>query len=540
LLFLVISTHGAVIGGFIEAVNLLSKVNNSDCHLPMEPSMISKPQADLKPNTAEFENTPLVKPTGFREYDARWLFPDEINLSGMQALGFGLGNVLFDLLGDTEQPRIVVGHDFRAYSQSIKIALTNGLMSAGVKVLDIGLALSPTAYFAQFHLDAPAVAMVTASHNENGWTGVKMGAARPLTFGPDEMSALRDMVLENKGIARDGGAYERVESVAQAYKDDLTGRDKIKRRLKAVVACGNGTAGAFAPQVLRALGVDVVELHCELDHSFPHHNPNPEDMEMLHAMRDKVLETGADIGFAFDGDGDRCGVVDNEGEEIFADKMGVLVGRDLAKQHKDAVFVADVKSTGLFNTDPELQAAGATTHYWKTGHSYMKRHTHEIGALAGFEKSGHYFFNVPIGRGYDDGIVTAIAICDMLARANDKSMADLRRSLPVTYGSPTMSPYCDDLEKYDVVDRAIAHFEDLAANGGTLIGQKIRDLVTVNGVRITVEDGTWGLVRASSNKPGLVVVVESPTSEDNMRAIFAEIDGLLSSYEEVGEYDQKI
>ncbi|NCF79433.1 MAG: phosphomannomutase/phosphoglucomutase [Alphaproteobacteria bacterium] len=502
--------------------------------------MLSKPQADLKPNTEEFENTPLVKPTGFREYDARWLFPDEINLSGMQALGFGLGNVLFDLLGDTEQPRIVVGHDFRAYSQSIKIALTTGLMSAGVKVLDIGLALSPTAYFAQFHLDAPAVAMVTASHNENGWTGVKMGAARPLTFGPDEMSALRDMVLENKGIARDGGAYERVESVAQAYKDDLNGRDKIKRPLKAVVACGNGTAGAFAPQVLRALGVDVVELHCELDHSFPHHNPNPEDMEMLHAMRDKVLETGADIGFAFDGDGDRCGVVDNEGEELFADKMGVLVGRDLAKQHKDAVFVADVKSTGLFNTDPELQAAGATTHYWKTGHSYMKRHTHEIGALAGFEKSGHYFFNAPIGRGYDDGIVTAIAICDMLARADDKSMADLRRSLPVTYGSPTMSPYCDDLEKYDVVDRAIAHFEDLAANGGTLIGQKIRDLVTVNGVRITVEDGTWGLVRASSNKPGLVVVVESPTSEDNMRAIFAEIDGLLSSYKEVGEYDQKI
>ena len=506
--------------------------------------MLSKPQSDLKPNSAEFENSPQVKPTGFREYDARWLFPDEINLSGMQALGFGLGNVLFDLLGDTladgEQPRIVVGHDFRSYSQSIKLALTTGLMSAGVKVLDIGLALSPTAYFAQFHLDAPAVAMVTASHNENGWTGVKMGAARPLTFGPDEMSALRDMVLENKGIARDGGAYERVEGVAQAYKDDLTTRAPFKRKLKAVVACGNGTAGAFAPDVLKALGVDVVELHCELDHSFPNHNPNPEDMEMLHAMRDKVLESGADIGFAFDGDGDRCGVVDNEGEEIFADKMGVLVGRDLAKQHPGAVFVADVKSTGLFMTDPELQAAGATTQYWKTGHSYMKRHTNEIGALAGFEKSGHYFFNTPIGRGYDDGIVTAIAICDMLDRAEEQSMADLRRSLPVTYGSPTMSPYCDDLKKYQVVDRAIAHFEKLAADGATLIGQKIRDLVTVNGVRITVEDGTWGLVRASSNKPGLVVVVESPTSEENMRAIFAEIDGLLSSYEEVGEYDQKI
>ena len=502
--------------------------------------MLPTPKADLKPNSAAFENGPLVKPTGFREYDARWLFPDEINLSGMQALGFGLGNVLFELLGDDQQPCIVVGHDFRSYSQSIKLALTTGLMSAGVAVLDIGLALSPTAYFAQFHLDAPAVAMVTASHNDNGWTGVKMGAARPLTFGPDEMSALRDMVLNNKGQARAGGSYQRLEGVDQAYMDDLTTRAPFSRKLKAVVACGNGTAGAFAPHVLAKLGVDVVELHCDLDHSFPHHNPNPEDMKMLHALRDKVLETGADIGFAFDGDGDRCGVVDNEGEEIFADKMGVLVGRDLAKQHENAVFIADVKSTGLFVTDPELQAAGATTHYWKTGHSYMKRHTHELGALAGFEKSGHFFFNAPIGRGYDDGLVTAIAICDMLDRAPTQSMADMRRSLPVTYGSPTMSPACDDTQKYGVIERVVAHFEKLAADGDTLIGQPIRDLVTVNGVRITVEDGTWGLVRASSNTPNLVVVVESPTSEANKRAMFEAIDTLLSSYDEVGDYDQKI
>ena len=193
--------------------------------------MLPTPEADLKPNTAEFENTPLVKPTGFREYDARWRFPDEINLSGMQALGFGLGNVLYQLLGDAEPPRIVVGHDFRSYSQSIKLALTTGLMSAGVEVLDIGLALSPTAYFAQFHLGAPAVAMVTASHNDNGWTGVKMGAARPLTFGPDEMSALRDMVLNNTGIARAGGSYTRHEEVAQAYKDDLTNRAPFARKL---------------------------------------------------------------------------------------------------------------------------------------------------------------------------------------------------------------------------------------------------------------------------------------------------------------------
>jgi phosphomannomutase/phosphoglucomutase len=502
--------------------------------------MFNKPEASLAANSAAFENTALVKPTGFREYDARWLFPDEINLTGIQALGFGLGNVLFELLGDDKQPEIIVGHDFRSYSQSIKLALSNGLMSAGVAVHDIGLALSPTAYFAQFDADIAAVAMVTASHNENGWTGVKMGAARPLTFGPDEMDKLRRCVLDNTGIARKGGSYQRIDDMAQRYKDDLTNRPAFSRTLKAVVACGNGTAGAFAPDVLEALGVEVVALNCDLDHSFPNHNPNPEDMKMLHALRDKVLETGADIGFAFDGDGDRCGVVDNEGEEIFADKMGVLVARDLAKQFDQPTFIVDVKSTGLFLTDPELQASGAETIYWKTGHSYMKRHTHDMQALAGFEKSGHFFFNAPIGRGYDDGLVTAIAICDMLDRAPTQSMADMRRSLPVTYGTPTMSPYCDDTKKYDVVDRIIAHFEALAKQGGTLIGQNIRDLVTVNGVRITLEDGTWGLIRASSNKPGLVVVVESPTSEANMRAMFAELDGVLSSYEEVGEYDQKI
>ncbi|MDA9230241.1 phosphomannomutase/phosphoglucomutase [Alphaproteobacteria bacterium] len=502
--------------------------------------MFEKPKQQIDANSAAFENTALVKPTGFREYDARWLFPDEINLTGIQALGFGLGTVLFDLLGDAKQPEIIVGHDFRSYSQSIKLALTTGLMSAGVAVHDIGLALSPTAYFAQFEADIAAVAMVTASHNENGWTGVKMGAGRPLTFGPDEMDKLRRTVLDNTGVARPGGSYTRIPDMAERYKSDLTNRAPFARQLKAVVACGNGTAGAFAPEVLSQLGIEVVELHCDLDHSFPNHNPNPEDMKMLHALRDRILETGADIGFAFDGDGDRCGVVDNEGEEIFADKMGVLVARDLAKQYDQPTFIADVKSTGLFLTDPELQASGASTIYWKTGHSYMKRHTHETGALAGFEKSGHFFFNTPIGRGYDDGLVTAIAICDMLERAPAQSMADMRRSLPITFSSPTMSPYCDDTQKYEVVDRAILHFKNLAESGGKLIGQDIRDVVSVNGIRITVEDGTWGLVRASSNKPGLVVVVESPSSEAKMQAMFAAIDGVLSTYEEVGEYDQRI
>ncbi|GBD47389.1 phosphomannomutase [Methylopila sp. Yamaguchi] len=499
--------------------------------------MFPTPKPYLKPNTYEFESSPMVKATGFREYDARWLFPDEINLMGVQALGMGLGTLIHEL---GVPPEIVVGHDFRSYSASIKIALANGLMAAGIKVRDIGLALSPMAYFAQFELDCPCVAMVTASHNDNGWTGVKMGVQRPMTFGPEEMTRLKEIVLAAAFKLPGGGAYVFEENFPERYLAKLLDRPKITRKLKVVAACGNGTAGAFAPQALERLGCEVIPLDAELDHTFPKYNPNPEDMQMLHAIRDAVLEHGADVGLGFDGDGDRCGVVDNEGDEIFADKVGVMLARDLSAIHPNAQFVVDVKSTGLFMTDPVLTAQGAKTDYWKTGHSYIKRRVNELNALVGFEKSGHYFFNKPIGYGYDDGLISALAICDMLDRNPDKSMADLKRALPKTWGSPTMSPHCADDVKYDVVAETTATFERMKAEGEPVGGQKIVDLVTVNGVRITAEDGTWGLVRASSNKPELVVVVESPVSEARLHEMFKAVDGILRRRSEVGAYNQTI
>ncbi len=313
--------------------------------------MLPKPKPSLKPNTYAYESEPMVKPTGFREYDARWLFGSEINLMGVQALGLGLGTLIHEL---GVKPELVTAHDFRSYSASIKMALVTGLMSAGIKVKDIGLAVTPMAYFAQFDLDVPCVAMVTASHNDNGWTGVKMGANRPLTFGPDEMTRLKEIVLDAAFKPRAGGAYEFIENFPERYIADLTNRPKIKRKLKVVCACGNGTAGAFSPRVLEAIGCEVIPLDCELDHTFPNYNPNTEDMKMLHAMRDAVLKHKADVALGFDGDGDRCGVVDNEGEEIFADKVGVMLARDISANIPNAKFVADVKSTGLFATDPVL------------------------------------------------------------------------------------------------------------------------------------------------------------------------------------------
>ncbi|HKF09912.1 MAG TPA: phosphomannomutase/phosphoglucomutase [Xanthobacteraceae bacterium] len=499
--------------------------------------MFPKPKPALAANTYAYESEPLVKATGFREYDVRWLLEKEINLMGVQALGLGLGTLIHEL---GVAPRVVTGHDFRAYSASVKTALTTGLMAAGCSVTDIGLALTPMAYFAQFALDVPCVAMVTASHNDNGWTGVKMGANRPLTFGPDEINRLKAIVLEGRYNLRGGGAYAFIDNFPDRYVADLTDRPRLKRRLKVVCACGNGTAGAFAPRVLSAIGCEVVPLDCELDHTFPKYNPNTEDLKMLHAMRDEVLRVKADVALGFDGDGDRCGVVDNEGEEIFADKVGVMLARDISAQRKGAVFVADVKSTGLFMTDPVLRENGAKTDYWKTGHSYIKRRVNELGAVAGFEKSGHFFFNKPLGRGYDDGLVFALAVCDMLDRNPGKSMADLKHALPKTWSSPTMSPHCPDEVKYRVVDEVVQHFQEAKTRGEKVAGQDIRDLVTVNGVRVTVADGTWGLVRASSNKPELVVVVESPVSEARMRDMFKAVDGVLRTHREVGAYNQTI
>jgi phosphomannomutase / phosphoglucomutase len=496
-----------------------------------------QPRTDLRPNTADFERLAFVKPTGFREYDARWRYPEEINLMGLNAIGLSLATLA---ARQGVGRRFVVGHDYRSYSAAVKQAVMMGLIAGGAEVHDIGLALSPMAYFAQFELDVLGVAMVTASHNDNGWTGIKMGFARPLTFGPDEMQALKETVLAGGGRTSPGGSYTFVADFAERYIGALTARPRLLRRLKVVAACGNGTAGLFAPRVLEGIGCEVVPFDCALDHGFPRYNPNPEDLKMLKAIGSAVVEHGADVGFGFDGDGDRCGVVDNLGHEIFADKVGVLLARDLSARHKNALFVADVKSTGLFMTDPVLRANGASARYWKTGHSYMKRYTFEQRALVGFEKSGHFFFQPPLGRGYDDGLIAAIAVCDMLARNPGASLAELHRALPKTWGSPTMSPHCADETKYGVVDKITAQYRDAAAAGARIAGQKIRDLITVNGVRVVIEDGTWGLVRASSNKPELVIVVESPTSEANMRAIFADIDARLGRCPEVGAYNQKI
>jgi len=260
---------------------------------------------------------------------------------------------------------------------------------------------------------------------------------------------------------------------------------------------------------------------------------------MLHEISKVVKENNADIGFGFDGDGDRVGVIDDKGNEIFSDKIGLLIARNLSESHKNSKFVVDVKSTGLYTNDEILTKNKCQTIYWKTGHSHIKRKVHNEKALAGFEKSGHFFFNQPLGYGYDDGINSAIQVCHLLDNQN-KKMSELIETLPKTFQSPTMAPYCKDEEKYQVVESLVKQIEKMKDEKIKIDNQEINEVLTVNGVRFSFEDGSWGLIRASSNKPSLVIVIESPTSNERKLKIFKFIDVMLQSTGKVGEYDQKI
>ncbi len=475
-----------------------------------------------------------IDPFGFREYDARWLYPKSINELGIIEVGKGFGT---QIIRAKKNPRVSVGYDYRSYSEEVKNNFVEGLISTGCNVEDLGLCLSPTIYFSQFDLNYDAVAMITASHNENGWTGIKMGIKKGLTHCYEEMKELKDIVL-NKKFENGKGSYKKIDNYKSKYIDHLS-KNRINKQLKVVVACGNGTAGIFAPKILRNIGCEVIELDCNLDFTFPKYNPNPEDLKMLHEIAKCVKDNKADVGFGFDGDGDRVGVTDELGNEIFSDKIGLLIARNISKNYPNNKFIVDVKSTGLYANDEILKKNNCETIYWKTGHSYIKRKVNEDNAIAGFEKSGHFFFNIPLGYGYDDGINSAIQVCKLLDN-EDCKLSDLMSSLPKTYQSPTMGPFCKDEEKYGVIDEITRKIIKIKETSQNIDNQQIDNILTVNGVRFSLKDGSWGLVRASSNKPSLVIVTESPTSDERKKNIFYFIDSLLKETGKVGEYDQKI
>jgi phosphomannomutase/phosphoglucomutase len=307
--------------------------------------------------------------------------------------------------------------------------------------------------------------------------------------------------------------------------------------VKVVLAAGNGTAGRFVPPLLRTLGCEVVELDCTPDWEFRRYNPNPEDIKFLESISEATRENQAEVGIGIDGDGDRIGVVDDQGREVFSDKLGLLMARWICPANPGRSVVIDVKSTGLFYDDPILRESGAQVITWKTGHSYIKAKVAEANALAGFEKSGHWFFNQPLGRGYDDAVLSSVHLLRMLVASNG-SLSALVDSLPKTWQSPTLGPYCADDAKYAVVEDIARQYERARAEETLIGGRRIKEIITVNGARFRLEDDSWGLVRASSNKPALAVVAESRTSRDQLYDIVEDIQGRLARTGQVGEYHQ--
>jgi phosphomannomutase/phosphoglucomutase len=411
-------------------------------------------------------------------------------------------------------------------------------------IVDIGLTTTPAAYFAQFALNIPCVAVVTASHNENGWTGIKMGHRLASTFGPREMAEFRGFALTaiSKGDPESGmggGSYKFVPHFAPRYIDDLVEhwapRFEGLPRVKVAVETGNGTAGIYMPEILTRLGFDVALGNVKPDWNFPHYNPNPESIPFLKSVGALVRSSQSDIGICVDGDGDRLGVVDDRGSLAFSDRVGLLVAKHLeAGFGTDRPIVIDVKSTSLFETELKTPIVWA-----KTGHSYVKATVAQTGALAGFERSGHFFFREPLGRGYDDACVAGLAVLWVLCSARRAepaiSISDMLNKLPLSFASPNRQPFAADDKKYQIVDRIASAL----ATRKSFAGKEIVDTNLLNGIRITLSDRSWLLVRASSNTPNLVIIAEVFDQDGSLlRVMDKELRELIASLDvQVGEFD---
>ncbi|MDA1194720.1 MAG: phosphomannomutase/phosphoglucomutase [Planctomycetota bacterium] len=460
-----------------------------------------------------------MKPTLFREYDVRGRVPeyfpdarDELSDENMRLLGRGFGT----LAHQRGLEHVVICHDLRHYSPRLHACFSEGLVAAGIAVTDIGCGLSPTLYFAQIHLDSAAGVMITASHNPQGWSGLKMSLDYVRTLLRPDIERLRD-ICASGDFASGNGRIERVD-LREAYLADMVGRVQIERPLKIVLDPGNGTAALFCEEAFRRAGVDVVPLFCEPDADFPNHFPNPSELSARQAIRAKVLETGADLGFSFDGDGDRLGVQDHRGQDVNADRVLMMLARPVLERHPGASVVFDVKCTQALAED--VTAHGGVPVMWKTGHSYIKSRMAELDAPIAGERSGHIFIRDGF-HGYDDGLFAGLRLAEYVARAG-RPLADLLEEAPRYVTSPEIHIDCADEVKYDVMDDVVADFK-------AEYGDRVND---INGARVTFDDG-WGLVRPSSNLPELVLVFEGRTPEA-MQRIKELFRARLRRYEGIG------
>ncbi len=449
----------------------------------------------------------MLNPHIFRAYDVRGRVGADINPGVFEKIGRAYATMIRRNGGRT----IAVGQDNRLSSGDLKAAFTSGVTAAGVNVVDIGLVTTPLLYFATAHWRLDGGANVTGSHNPIEYNGVKMvhpGAA-PLT--EDEIQRLR-ATAEREDYEHGRGTVE-PRSPRDDYFDTITSLVKLRRPLKVVADAGNGVASLYAPDLLRRLGCDVVELHCESDGSFPNHLPDPEDADNVVDVQAKVLETGADLGLAWDGDADRVGLIDERGRRHEADLILVLLARDLLARHPGASIVFDVKSSQSLIDD--IRMHGGVPVMWKTGHSHLKRKMRDDGILLGGEVSGHMFFAENY-YGVDDGLLAAAKILDVLARA-DGPASGLFDSIPHLHATPELKAPCPDGEKFRLIGELV----------GTL--RKRYETIEIDGARVIFPELGWGLVRASNTNPYLTLRFEA-ASEAAIAEMKRVIYGALRQY----------
>ncbi|MBI2330071.1 phosphomannomutase/phosphoglucomutase [Candidatus Daviesbacteria bacterium] len=446
---------------------------------------------------------PILKKTMFREYDMRGReAPDELNEDSMYHVGRGFGTFLIKR-GVTEA---VVGHDARGTSASFHARVIKGLTECGINVIDIGTITTPMGYWAQYHLKVKGLVIVTASHNPVGWNGVKLGSDLSYTLLTDELQEVYNIIVKEDYVSGQGSVKK--EDILEAYIKDLLSRANITKKFKILINTGNGTAGIVEPGIFRRAGCEVVEHFTNIDPTYPNYTANPDGTAMMEDTGKQTVANKCDLGFAFDGDGDRLGLVDEKGEIIWPDRYIILLSRLVLSKKPGAKIIFDVKVSEALPED--IKAHGGEPIMWKTGHSHIKaKLASEKAAMAG-EMSGHIFFEHDF-YGFDDATFAALKMLEYLS-TQDGPLSKVIATTPYYISTPTIQVTATDEHKYQIVEELTQEFKDE--------GYKVVD---INGARVYTEHG-WGLVRASSNTPTLVLRFESKTKEDleKIQRIFKE------------------
>lgn len=435
----------------------------------------------------------------FREYDIRGIVGTEIPEADVPLLGKAYGTYM----ARQGKGRIVIGRDCRLSSERFRDLLLEGLLSAGMEVVDVGICPTPVFYFAVRHLDREGGMMITASHNPPEYNGFKICNGYD-TISGEEIQKIRRIMEEGEFVSGNGSCRE--YDIVTPYKDFVANNIKMgPKKLRIAVDAGNATGGPVALPILQRLGCDVLPLYCEMDGTFPNHEPDPTVMENLKDIIEVVKKEKLDVGIAYDGDCDRLGVIDHNGNVIYGDRLMLIFAREILSRKPGAVFVAEVKcSKILFD---EIEKLGGKAVMWKTGHSLIKAKMKEVGAEFAGEMSGHMFFKDRY-FGFDDGIYASCRLVEILSNTG-KTIPELLEGLPEVFTTPEIRVSCPDEVKFKVVDRA----REILVNRGYRV-------IDVDGARVVLQDG-WGLVRASNTQPVLVVRYEAETEErlDEIRNI---------------------